>query len=107
MCLCGTLPSMTRIQVETTKLEQLSRDLNLLRFEFEGIGDRVEDYREAVGRPGKLADALDDVATNWSKKRGKIVEALLAFSETALHAARHYEEHDRQMAAGLQGGAPE
>jgi hypothetical protein len=98
---------MTRIQVETAKLEQLSRDLNLLRFEFEGIGDRVEDYRDAIGRSGRLADALDDVATNWSKKRGKIVDALQAFSDTALGAARHYEEHERQMAAGFQGGSPE
>lgn len=98
---------MTRIQVETAKLEQLSRDLNLLRFEFEGIGDRVEDYREAIGRSGKLADALDDVATNWSKKRAEIVEALQAFSETALDAARHYEEHERRMAAGFRGDSAE
>jgi hypothetical protein len=94
---------MTRIQVDTQRLEDLSRDLGLLCDEFEGIGERVDDYQPVIGRSGRLMDALDDVATNWSDRRGDLIEALRGLAQMATEAARHYERQDQMMAARMEG----
>lgn len=92
---------MAEIRVDIMRLEDLSKQLNLLRCEFEGLEDRVDDHRAAVGRAGKLSDALDDLASNWSDKRKEVVAELAAFSELALQTAQHYRDLEAALASGF------
>lgn len=89
------------ISVDTDRLRELSRRLDLLHQEFEGIEDRVDGYADAVGHRGRLTEALEDLAGNWSKKRKEVLAQLEQCASLALDAARHYENLDRTMAAGI------
>ena len=96
---------MTHIKVDTQRLDDLSQELRLLCDEFEGIGERVDEYQPAVGRSGRLMEALDDVATNWSDRRGDLIESLRSLAQMATEAARHYERQDQTMAARMEGSS--
>lgn len=94
---------MADIKVDPDKLDALARDLGRLRAEFAGLKDRVADYEAAVGHR-KLADELESTATNWSKKRDKLLEDLDELAAMATDAAAHYRDLDSRMATAISQG---
>jgi hypothetical protein len=88
------------IRVDPSRLDDLARELRLLRSEFTSLEDRVEDYEAAVGHR-RVADRLEALATNWSDARGRVLERLEALATACEQVATHYRQQEAQIAAAI------
>ncbi len=88
------------IKVSTQQLRDMGRALTTLESEFQHGTDLVDSFRGYLGS-GELAKALDDFASDWSKKRDELCKGLDALGKCATGAADTYDGVDGHLADAL------
>jgi uncharacterized protein YukE len=95
---------LTQITVDVQALSDMAARLRALREEFNGMGNTVRGFEEAVG-DHRVSEKLEDFAGNWSEKREKIAKLLEDIANYADSAAQAYCQTESQMSSGFsQGG---
>jgi len=92
-------------KVSTTELREISRSLARLKSHFEGARDLVDSYDAEMGSDD-VADALDDFADDWKKKRKQLCDGLEFLGKTAGSAAKAYDDLDQHLAQALLKSQP-
>lgn len=93
------------IAVSTSELREISRSVAKLKSHFEGAKDLVDSYDAEMGS-GDVADALDDFADDWKKKRKQLCDGLEFLGKTAGSAAKAYDGLDQHLAQALLKSEP-
>jgi len=88
------------IRVDPDRIDDLARELRGLRDEFASLECRVDDYEQAVGHR-RVADQLDELASNWSDARGEIVGRLESLAAACAQVAKTYREQEAHLAGGM------
>ncbi|TLS46273.1 hypothetical protein FE633_10040 [Streptomyces montanus] len=91
--------------MSTTELREISRSVAKLKSHFEHAKDLVDSYDADIGS-GDVADALDDFADDWKKKRKQLCDGLEFLGKTAGTAAKAYDGIDQHLAETLQKSQP-
>jgi len=84
---------LTPIVVDIAALADMATRLRALRAEFEGMGNTVHGFEEAVGNH-EVSERLGAFATNWSEKREKIAKLIDDIANYADAAAQRYAEQE-------------
>ena len=87
---------MTPIVVDIAALADMAARLRALRAEFEGMGNTVHGFEEAVG-DREVSERLGAFATNWSEKREKIAKLIDDIANYADGAAKEYAGREGQI----------
>ena len=92
------------IKVDIQALSDMAAKLRALRDEFNGMGNTIHGFEEAVGHH-RVSGKLEDFAGNWSEKREKLVKLIDDIANYADSAAQTYCQLETQMSSGFsQGG---
>jgi len=78
------------IKINTTLLREMGSSLGRLRDEFTHSTDITGAAKGDMGS-GDVADALNNFASDWSKKRDELTKGLDTLSKTATGSADHWE----------------
>ncbi|MFF1652127.1 hypothetical protein [Streptomyces sp. NPDC058255] len=93
------------VAVSTSELREISRSVAKLKTHFEQAKDLVDSYDTEIGS-GDVADALDDFADDWKKKRKQLCDGLEFLGKTAGTAAKAYDDLDQHLAQALLKSQP-
>lgn len=88
------------LRVPGELLEETGRSLGMVSAEFASADDQAEACAEAVGND-LLAEAVRSFADNWNHSRAEIRSAIGGLGETAMEAARVFEEIETTFVQGL------
>ncbi|MFI6490600.1 hypothetical protein [Streptomyces sp. NPDC050564] len=91
--------------MSTSELREISRSVAKLKTHFEQAKDVVDSYDAEIGS-GEVADALDDFADDWKKKRKQLCDGLEFLGKTAGTAAKAYDDLDQHLAQALLKSQP-
>lgn len=91
--------------MSTSELREISRSVAKLKTHFEHAKDLVDSYDAEIGS-GDVADALDDFADDWKKKRKQLCDGLEFLGQTAGTAAKAYDDLDQHLAQALLKSQP-
>ncbi len=91
---------MTQFKVALSELRTMVDQLERLRVEFDELEATVAGYREAVGSD-EVADELEAFGSNWSRKRGEIVQLIANVATYARMAEQGYSAVEASLAAQL------
>jgi hypothetical protein len=91
---------LTQITVDIQALSDMAARLRALRDEFNGMGNTVNGFEEAVG-DHRVSEKLGDFAGNWSEKREKIAKLIDDIANYADAAAQAYCQLEGDMSRGF------
>jgi hypothetical protein len=91
---------LTQITVDIDALSDMAARLRALREEFNGMGNTVRGFEEAVG-DHRVSEKLGEFAGNWSEKREKIVKLIDDIANYADAAAQAYGQLETGMSSGF------
>jgi aromatic ring-opening dioxygenase catalytic subunit (LigB family) len=91
---------LTQINVDIKALSEMGAKLRALREEFNGMGNTVHGFEEAVGNH-RVSERLGDFAGNWSEKREKIAKLIDDIANYADAAAEAYGQLESDMSTGF------
>lgn len=89
---------MSDVDVDLDRLKVLMSQLRIVRREFDGAEGFAKRVAELVGHSG-LAGVVDDFATQWSVRRGELLEELDYLAETSQAIHDTMIELDQDLSA--------
>lgn len=89
-----------RLRVDLSLLDATAAELKGLSLEFGDTADYTDPA--VIGHP-KMADALEEFATNWKRHREGLTKSLDAVHQMAVDSAAHYRAVDEELARALRG----
>lgn len=89
------------IKINTTLLRDMGSSLGRLRDEFTHSTDITGAAKGEMGS-GDVADALNNFASDWSKKRDELTKGLDTLSKTATGSADHWDGLDADLAKAIE-----
>lgn len=90
-----------QIKIDTGKLRDMGGQLGRLRDEFSHSTDITKAAAGEMGS-GDVADALNNFAGDWSKKRDELTKNLDTLSQTATKTADTWDGVDRDLAKAIE-----
>lgn len=90
----------SHLSVDLSVLEQLSRQLVVLRRQFDSSSDIAHAHHASVGS-SQVADALDHFAGNWKYHREKLSASIDAIASMAEQGHDTYRAVDEQLAESV------
>lgn len=88
------------IKVSLDTIELLASDLGDLSEEFGAVATTSDSVNSTIGS-GTVRDAVDDFASNWKTRRGRLLESIDAVKEMADSSAKAFSSTDLELANEL------
>jgi hypothetical protein len=88
------------ININTGVLADIASQLRTLHDDFQNSTNLTGHYAGSMGS-GDVANALNDFASDWSKKRDELVSGLDTLSKTAQTGAETWDGLDQHLADAL------
>jgi hypothetical protein len=94
---------VSRIDVHTDELRAMARAFRQVKGAIAEERTLLRSYAETLGS-AVVAEALDDAAGNWLRKRTEFLAHLDGMAAAADFAASAYDQADRAIASAASGG---
>lgn len=88
------------VNIDTKMLADMGTQLGRLRDDFNNATGNVDGFSGDMGS-GDVANAMHDFASDWSKKKGEMVNQLDTLSKCATGAAQTWDGLDKNLADAM------